>query len=76
MVVVGVTVTAVPLVTAPTPLLMVPAPPEKTPVRVVELPAVMVAAPAVKLVIVGGGTTVTVAVAMTDVPALLVTVKA
>jgi len=71
----GVTVTAVPLVTAPTPGLTVPVPPEKTPVRVVEFPEVIVAAPAAKLVIVGGGTTVTVTEAETDVPALFVTVN-
>jgi hypothetical protein len=71
----GVTVTAVPLVTAPTLLSTLPAPPEKTAVRVVELPAVIVLAAAVKLVITGMGTTVTVTDADTEVPALLTTVK-
>jgi hypothetical protein len=52
-----------------------PVPFENAGVNVVELPGVIATAPAVKLVIVGGGTTVTVAVAVTDVPALLVTVK-
>jgi len=72
---VGVTVTGVPLATAPTPLLIVPVPPENTAVSIVELPAVIVFAPGVKLLIVGAGTTVTVTVADTEVPALLVTVR-
>jgi hypothetical protein len=73
-VVAGVTVTGVPLTTAPMPLLIVPVPPEKTAFRVVEFPAVIVLAPAVKLLIAAAGTTVTVAVADTE-PALLVTVN-
>jgi len=72
---VGFTVTATPLVTEPTLLLTTPVPPEKTPVKIVEFPAVMVVAPAVKLDIVGGATTFTVTVAVTDAPAVLVTVK-
>ncbi len=71
----GVTGTGVPLVTAPTPLLMLPVPPVKFAVRVVEFPAVIVDAPAEKLLITGGGTTVTVALAVTDVPALFMTVR-
>jgi hypothetical protein len=73
---VGVTVTRVPLVTAPTPLLTTPVPPEKTPVKVVEFPAVIVAAPALKLVITGGETPPTVRVKdWVAVPAVLVAVK-
>jgi hypothetical protein len=64
----GVTVTAVPLVTAPTPGLTVPVPPEKTPVRVVEFPEVIIAAPAVKLEITGGGTLPTVSIAVPAMP--------
>jgi hypothetical protein len=70
----GVTVTGVPLITAPMPLLIVPVPPENTAVSEVELAAVIVLAPAEKLVIAGAGTTVTVTVADTE-PALLVTVN-
>jgi hypothetical protein len=70
-----VTVTGVPLTTAPTPLLTLPVPPEKTAVRVVEFPAVIVLPAAVKLAIIGAGTTVTVTDADTEVPALLPTVK-
>jgi hypothetical protein len=72
--VVGDTATPAPLVTAPKPLIA-PVPPENVGVRVVEVPLVMVAAPPVKLVMVGGGTTVTVTVAVAVVPAVLVTVK-
>ncbi len=50
-------------------------PPEKTPVRVVEFPGVTADAPAVKLAIAGAATTVTVALAVTDVPALFNTVS-
>ena len=69
------TVTGVPLITGPTLLSMEPVPPEKTAVRVVEFPGVTAGAPAVKLVIAGAATTVTVAVAVADVPALFVTVS-
>jgi hypothetical protein len=77
-VVAGETFTAVPLVMAFTPLLTVAVPPGpalNTAVSVVEFPAVMLASPAVKLVITGTGTTVTVAVEVTAVPAALVTVR-
>jgi hypothetical protein len=47
----------------------------KTAVRVVEVPEVMVPAADVKLVITGAGTTVTVVLDVTEVPAALVTVK-
>ena len=56
----GVTVTGVPLVTAPTPLLMLPVPLTKTGVSVVECPAVIVAEPDTKLETAGAGNTVTV----------------
>jgi len=71
----GVTVTAVPLVTAPTLLSMLPVPLLNTPVKVVEVPAVIVGAAAVKLVIVGAATTFTVACLVTAVPAAFVTVN-
>lgn len=54
MVTVGLTVTAVPLVTAPTPLSTMPVPLLNVPVNVVELPAVIEDEPATKLVIDGG----------------------
>jgi hypothetical protein len=60
-VVVGETLTGVPLVTAPTALLTLPVPLLKTAVKVVEVPEVIVAAPAVKLVATGAGKTVSVA---------------
>jgi hypothetical protein len=60
---VGETVTAVPLVTAPTPLLtLLVVALLNTAVKVVELPEVMVAEAAVKLAIAGAGTTVSAAV--------------
>lgn len=62
MVAVGETVTAVPLLTAPTPLLTLPVPLLNIPVKVVEDPEVIVAAAAVKLVMLGAGTTVSAAV--------------
>ena len=71
----GVMFTAVPLVTVPTPLLTLPVPALNTAVSVVEVPAVILAAPATKLVATGGGTTVTVAVEVTAVPAAFVTVR-
>jgi hypothetical protein len=49
----GFTVTAVPLVTAPTALSTLPVPLLNTPVSVVEFPDVIVAAPATKLAIDG-----------------------
>ena len=60
-VVVGETLTGVPLVTAPTPLFTLPVPPLNTAVKVVELPDVIVAAAALKLVATGAGKTVSVA---------------
>jgi hypothetical protein len=71
----GVTWTALPLVAEPTLLSIEPLPPENTPVSVVDFPGVTADAPAVKLVIVGAGTTVTVTVAVIEVPALFVTVS-
>ena len=56
-VVVGLTVTAVPVVAGRLPGVMTPVPPAKTPVRVVLDPSVMVAAEVVKLVIVATGVT-------------------
>jgi len=56
----GVTVTGVPLVTAPTPLLILPVPLTNTGVNVVECPAVIEADPDKKLVTAGAGNTVTV----------------
>jgi len=66
---------AVPLVTAPTLLLTLPVPPVDTPRYVVEFPVVTVAAAGVKLVITGAATTVTVVWAVTDAPAVLLTVR-
>jgi hypothetical protein len=57
------------------PPVMTPVPPVKTAVRLELFPVVMVAGLAVKLVIVGGGTTVTIAVAVTAVFAVFVTVS-
>jgi hypothetical protein len=76
-VVVGDTVTPVPLVTAPTPWSTLPVPLLNTGVSVVELPETIVVGVAVKLVITGAATTVTVAVAVTEtgVVAALVTVS-
>ena len=71
----GEMLTGVPLVTAPTPLSMLPVPLLNTAVSVVEFPETIVANPGVKLVIVGAGTTVTVACLVTDAPAELVTVS-
>ena len=64
-----------PLVTVMLPGVTTPVPPVKTAVRLELPPAVMVAGLAVKLVIVGGGTTVTVTVWVTAVFAALVTVS-
>ena len=71
MVAAGVTVTGVPLITAPMPLLIVPVPPEKTAVKVVELPAVMVDAPALKLLMTGGATPPTVRLAVPAMPLMV-----
>jgi hypothetical protein len=71
---VGETVTAVPLVTAPTLWSTLPVPLEKTAVRVVEAPAVMVLLAAAKLVMEGAAATVTVTSAVA-VPVELVTVS-
>jgi len=71
----GLTVTALPLVTAPTLLSTLPVTLLKTPVKVVEVPAVIVAAADTKLVITGADTTVTMACLVTVVPAALVTVS-
>jgi hypothetical protein len=61
-VVVGLTLTAVPLVAGRLPGVITPVPPAKTAVRLELPPAVIVAGAATKLVIVGAGFTVTVAV--------------
>ena len=71
---VGLTLTGVPLVTARLPGVITPVPLAKTAVRLELAPAVMVTGFAVKLVIAGAGTTVTVAVWLTDASAELVTV--
>ena len=75
MVTAGETVTAVPLVTAPTLLLTLPVPPLNTAVKVVEPPTVIIAAAGVKLVIAGAATTVTVTCFVAVVFAAFVTVK-
>src|SRR5215471_2223138 len=75
MVATGVIVTGTPLLTGMAPGLIEPVPFEKTAVRAVEAPAEICAAPAVKLVMTGGGTTDTLACAVTKVPAPLVTVS-
>ena len=75
MVDVGLTGIAVPLVTVMLPGATTPVPPVKTAVRLELPPVVIVAGLAVKLVIVGGGTTVTVTVWVTDVFAAFVTVS-
>ena len=75
MVVVGLTLTGVPLVTARLPGVIIPVPLAKTAVRLELPPAVIVAGAATKLVIVGGGFTVTVAVAATTTPVGDVTVR-
>ena len=64
-----------PLVTAPTPLFTEAVPPVNTAVSVVGFPEMIVADPGPKLVITGGATTVTVAVAVVVAPRLLVTVR-
>jgi hypothetical protein len=72
---VGLTLTAVPLVTVRLPGVITPVPLAKTAVRLALPPTVIVAGFASKLVIVGAGTTVTVAVAVTAAPLVGVTVR-
>jgi hypothetical protein len=77
-VVVGLTVSAVPLVVASPPGEITPAPFAKTPVRVALPPAAMVVGFAIKLVMLGGGPagfTVIVAVAVIAAPLAGVTVS-
>ena len=74
-VVVGLTVTPAPLVAERLPGVMTPAPFAKTPVRVALDPVVMVVGIPMKLVIVGAGFRVMVAVAVTAVPLVGVTVR-
>ena len=75
-VVVGLTVTAVPLVAEILPGVMTPVPLANTPVSVALWPAVMVAGLATKLVMVGGaGFTVMLTVAVTAAPLDGVTVR-
>ena len=77
MVVVGLTVTPTPLVAARLPGVMTPVPFAKTPVRVALDPVVIVVGLPMKLVIVGAaaGFTVTMAIAVTAVPLVGVTVS-
>ena len=75
MVVVGLTVTAVPVVAAILPGVITPVPLANTPVSVALWPAVMVAGLATKLVIVGSGFTVIVTLAVTAAPLDGVTVR-
>jgi hypothetical protein len=71
----GLTLTGVPLVTGRLPGLITPVPPEKTAVRLELPPAGIVSGLATKLVIVGGGYTVTVTDWVTAVPLEGVTVS-
>jgi len=73
-VVYGVKVVAEPDVTVPTPLLILAVPSAKTAVKLTLSPKVIVSGAVTKLAIVGAGTTVTVTVDVTAVPAALVTV--
>jgi hypothetical protein len=73
--VVGLTETGVPLVIEMLPGVITPVPPVNTADRLELPPTVMVAGLAVKLVIEGGGFTVTVADCVTDLLARLVTVS-
>lgn len=75
MVAAGLTVTATPVVAARFPGVITPVPPEKTPVSVALPPAVIVVGLATKLVIVGTGFTVMVAVDVTAAPLAGVTVS-
>jgi hypothetical protein len=74
-VVVGLTVTAVPLMAVRLPGVIIPVPPVKVAVRLLLVPLAMVAGLATKLVITGTGTTVTVAVCVIAVPSGGVTVS-
>lgn len=74
-VVVGLTLTGVPLVTERLPGVIIPVPPAKTAVNWELDPELIVAGLAAKLVIVGTGLTVTVAGAVTAVPVVGVTVS-
>ena len=67
--------TGVPLVTLMLPGVMTPVPFENAAVKLVEFPTVMVAGDDTKLAMEGAGTTFTVAVAVTAVPARFVTVS-
>jgi hypothetical protein len=71
----GLTLTAVPLVTARSPGSIIPVPLAKTAVRLELPPAVIVAGFATKLVIAGAGFTVIVAVCVTAAPLEGVTVR-
>ena len=71
----GLTLTPTPLVAERLPGVMTPVPLAKTPVRIALDPAAMVPGFAPKLVIVGAGLTVMVAVAVTAVPLVGVTVS-
>ena len=75
MVAVGLTLIAVPLVTARLPGVITPVPLANTAVRLELAPAAMVVGLATKLVIVGAGTTVTVTTCVTAVPLEGVTVR-
>ena len=72
---VTVTDLATPLFIVMLPGLRTPLPPAKTPVAVTTSPGVSVRVGKSKLVIVGAGTTVTVAVVVADIPTLFVTVR-
>jgi hypothetical protein len=74
-VIVGLTLTPVPLVAVRLPGVITPVPLVKTPVSVALVPVGMVVGLASKLVIVGAAFTVTVAVAVTAVPPVGVTVS-
>lgn len=75
MVVVGDTVLAVPLVTAPIELLILPVPLLKTGINVVESPIVIVEDPGVSEVATGAATTVMVILVDEEEPKLFVTVR-
>ena len=75
MVVVGLTLTGVPLVTGMLPGVIIPVPFAKTPVRLALPPGPTVVGLATKLVIVGAGSTVTLTVAVIAVPTGGVTVR-
>lgn len=72
---VGLTLTAVPLVTETFPGVMTPVPPENTAVRLELDPASMVAGAAAKLSMAGAASTVTEVVAVTSLPEDGVTVS-